>query len=437
MTDTATRSLEHITGSGEYVPVPGVPVFDVHDEFDAKGNLVRRFGQRELQELAEHCNDRERTGDLSPFGPGHTVDGAPEESQPPVWGYARNFRVARFGPGQKLGLVADFYVRRQLRTADGRMVDGEAYMKEFPRRSIELWAKDKIIDWIALLRRTPQRDLGLLAYSKVSLEKQAPWDMGDKLYPDAKRSRPLAAALSATGKLRYAMEDSMPDPTTPPDANTPAPDPDELTPDEQKSADRNMKHYRKKDPLIRYMCSKYGPEAGLPPESPDPQGPERNAAFPGPTNAAVPAPDAPDSKYQYPAGKNKGDDPHGDYKDDNARKGQPDRYAAENARLKAELERERRLVRYERDLRELAADGYDLDLGEELRDCQDMSQDQFNRHRTRIINRYQKAPTGSAPLRLGNPEARSDLSNARLEEAIKYMRQKGETDFNKALKATE
>src|SRR5690242_14229299 len=177
--DWATASLQHVLGSDEYVRVPCVPIFDEHDEYDAQGQPVRRFGAAELRTIAGRCNARaQQTGDLSPFGPGHTFDDvydkagrliykAREEDQPPPWGYLHNYQLARYGPEGKLAVCADFYVKKQLTDNRGQPVDGLQYLKTFPRRSVELWAEDGIIDWVAVLRRTPQRDLGLLTYARA------------------------------------------------------------------------------------------------------------------------------------------------------------------------------------------------------------------------------------------------------------------------------
>lgn len=46
----------------------------------------------------------------------------------------------------------------------------------------------------------------------------------------------------------------------------------------------------------------------------------------------------------------------------------------------------------------LAAAGYDLDIAEELSDCQDMAPERFSKHVEKIKARYSKAPTGMPML---------------------------------------
>lgn len=210
--DAATQSLNTVLGGDDYVVVPKVPVFDEHDEYDDDGKIVRRFDRAALEKIAKECNRRAReSGDLSPFGPGHTVSDAPEHLQPRTYGYAANFRVGTYGPKQKLGILCDFHCKREVTTPDGRKADGIEELKSYPRRSIELWLKDGFIDHIALLRRTPQRDLGLLDYAKgqsVTIPSTG------NLFARPGRRSSLAAAV-VRGKLCYSMESAMPLDQTP------------------------------------------------------------------------------------------------------------------------------------------------------------------------------------------------------------------------------
>ena len=209
---------------------------------------MRRFGEPELQELCDRTNLREEaTGDLSPGGPGHTKDDVPELQQPPLWLYGRNFRVAPIGnQTKKPGIVCDLWIDKD------HLQDAAT----FPRRSIELWEREKTIDWIALLRRAPQRELGLLTFERG----EAP------LYYSRSGQRPIAARLSPRGKLRYAMEDSMPEPAAatafPSATNGAAPvggpaQGEELSPEHKDMAEKFMAHYERSHPVVRYAKACY------------------------------------------------------------------------------------------------------------------------------------------------------------------------------------
>lgn len=413
--DSATTSLEHVLQSGEYIRVPDVALFDEHDEFDEHGNLVRRFDRAALQTIADRCNARARTsGDLSPFGPGHTFDDvfdkktgkllykAKEEDQPIPMGFiGPNYRVGRYGPGGKLAIVADLYVQRRVQTKDGSVVDGLQYLKTFPRRSVELWSEDGIIDWVAVLRRTPQRDLGLLTYARA-----VHYVRGG----DGAQMVPAAALFSAGGKtkLRYAMGESMPnDPSQPPVAaapEAPVQPPNgagaELPPEHQKLAMAYAKHLMQHHPVFKYMAAchaKYGAqEAG--------HIPEEDAGGVGAPEAAVPGPGG----EHYSAGGPGGGNTFIPGLARHAMPGTPDRYARElqarDKRIEALEKANRRNVRYarlrdmERGNPELGEPGIELDIPEELTLMDDMDDQRAELHFGHIAKRYAKKQPSPADL---------------------------------------
>src|SRR5260370_190777 len=103
---------------------------------------------------------QQTTGDLAVIAPGHSIDDPEsEEDQPPPWGYLANYKLGHYGPGQKLGILSEAFILRNIRTKDGLVVDGPDYVKSFPRRSPEVYpnhpafpehARDTI-DWLAVL----------------------------------------------------------------------------------------------------------------------------------------------------------------------------------------------------------------------------------------------------------------------------------------------
>lgn len=453
--DWASASLDHVLRSDEYVRVPAVPIFDEHDEYDAKGNLVRRFSAAELQEIARRCNARaQQTGDLSPFGPGHTFDDvydkagrliykAKEEDQPIPIGYLHNYQVGRYGPEGKLGILADMYVKRRIIDSKGQVVDGLQYLKTFPRRSVELWPEDGIIDWVAVLRRTPQRDLGLLTYAKAVhyvREARAGASSGDgaQLVP--------AAALFGRGpqggkqKLRYAMGDTMPDPTQPPSATaptTPAQPPDgagaQLPPEDQDKAMKYAQHLINNHPVFKYCAMKYAQEAGGG-NTFVPAGPQRNSG-------------SDELRGNNQAGQIRAiwaKDPHGDYHPDAHARGAsgmtPDRYQrdlAERDQRIAALERANRLERYHRTLQDLQRGtddepGVELDLATELEIVQDFPPERFAKHCEHIAKHYRRAtrspadppgpmhlePLPTAGIARGKPGKPQRMSREQVDRAV-------------------
>lgn len=132
-------------------------MFDEHCD-DRSPEPLRNVDRALLEEIAANSQRRiEDTGDECPITLGHTPSKG-EREQPPIVGFARNFRVEQFGKiNPRAAIVADFRFPKSMRDE----------LRKYPRRSVEIWPKDKIIDPIALLgAETPRRDLGLMQYQR-------------------------------------------------------------------------------------------------------------------------------------------------------------------------------------------------------------------------------------------------------------------------------
>lgn len=437
MPDSATESLNAIlqgVKDGSYVLIPDVPIFDEHSEYGPDGKLLRKFDKARLQAIADKCNGRqESTGDLAPFGPGHTIPNqydakgvmvrpAKEEDQPPIWGYLADYRVGPFGPERKTGLLINLYAKAE---------HAEKVKKEFPRRSIELYPKDNTIDWLAVLRRSPQRDLGLLAYSKsahaAGVTRWCPWEQETRIYAAGQKA--MAACYSADGKLRYSMENSiMPDekiddPTLQPNADVPADD--SLSPEEARTAERFMKHYQNSNPMLKYMCS-YGAPGGM--------------QMPSPTSMAPPAPIAPlpDAAPAAPPG------PPDEKKDKERMSKESDaiRYSRMQAEIDALKTREADAnLRYqraecERVVTQLESEGYELDRAEEVKELLGLAPDKREAYVARVKKRYQRAPVGGTFVRTEEPEGPDERYGAggrgAHDKAMHYMREHPGTSYEQA-----
>ena len=148
----------------DYLIVKDVPVLDEHMMTGDHENPEEWIGPDRLKEIAANNNNRVNgTGDATPIIIGHTKDGLDERKQPPVVGYATNFVVHRLLNTQKDAIHADFHILK----------DKIEEVKNYPRRSVELWPKRWEIDPIALLgATTPERDLGLLQLSRYKASGQ-------------------------------------------------------------------------------------------------------------------------------------------------------------------------------------------------------------------------------------------------------------------------
>jgi len=146
-----------------FIKIKDVPVFDEHENKGVNGK-PRKITKEMLVKLARNCNKKfEEVGAATPLSLGHTIEGKPEEEQPPVVGWAVNFRV---GPLLKTGrdaLYCDWYIRKK----------HEDVIDEYPNRSIELWPSRLDISPIALLKSTaPERDLPILKYQSESPDEE-------------------------------------------------------------------------------------------------------------------------------------------------------------------------------------------------------------------------------------------------------------------------
>ncbi len=429
-----TTNLPLALQSGDYEIVDGIPIFDAHPEFDKKGNLVRDFDQAKLQKIADYGNQRFASGNPGLIGPGHTrppqldaqgvVHHTKETDQPPIYGVLGELKVGRFNG--KPTLTARFYMKRQITMPDGSVVTGRQALAEFPRRSIELWP-DGLLDWVALLRVSAERDLGVTLpgmYSRALAE--APWSvLKERLY--SRDGRVLQAAFSQDGKLRYSMEESpVPDPTLQPDANA-DPTPDELNPEEAKTADRFAKHYEKNHAAFGAMCKRYAAEAPAAPAG---------------------APAVMDSgSTGIPKGTELLDE---DKKLRMSKQGDNRQYAKTIQELQDQLWAERDLnarkdllAQYERDLRERLADGIELDLAEELADVKDVPTDKLQgactKNLAKIARHYERSPVGGPMInpRVPTSSRPGVVDEKKADQAMHYMREhnlSGPGAFERAMK---
>lgn len=404
MSDSATKTLEYILNSGEYTPIPAVVMFDEHDEHDRAGKLVRKFDRVKLQQIVDCCNGLEKTtGDLTLIGPGHTRDDSrdasgkliavSEEDQPPVWGYARNYRLGTFGPAKKLGVLADWHIKNAIKTKNGEVVNGPEYVKTFPRRSAEIWPSDMRLDWMALLRKAPMRNLGLLAYSRDNQARELV-DAGlirsarEIHTPYFAANHHPVAAIGRDGKLRYGMDNAMAD-TTPVDAPDPGANQDYDVPgadipppgheDFAKQLDYAFKHHPHLMQLSE-MCAKPAePEPNAKPDFTPPASPEGlNGVNRMSRNGTTTTPETDPVVLRYQK----------EVEELRTKQAQNDAYVAE-------LRHKGKVERFSRVLTELQVnEDIVFDMAEELTDCEKMDDAQFERHTEKMKKNYQRSPVG-------------------------------------------
>lgn len=137
----------------QFVCRPAVPILDTHIR---KG---REVDESLLRLIAKNSNEACESGDYPLLLIGHTDDHGPEDKQPPLAGFVRKFVIGDW-QGKPCILADLCFIRSKM---------GEAM--QYPRRSAEIWYADNpehnVIDSVCLMKRTPERRLGLVTYAKV------------------------------------------------------------------------------------------------------------------------------------------------------------------------------------------------------------------------------------------------------------------------------
>lgn len=405
------------------ITITDVPVFDQH------GSYTRA----DLEEIARNSQRRiDDTGDKCPLTLGHTPKRNSNLPDPPIVGYASNFRVAQFGKiNPRPCIFADFEVDEK----------AQDEVRARPRRSVELWPQDRIIDPIALLgSRTPQRDLGLLTFQRKpgAYAGQEPirYEMGADPMLDAQSFMEVFME-TPVGKWIQKQMDA----------------------DQQAEAVNSIAA----DDLNRKAEELNEPDAddlGMPGDEP-PMGEDLGDLGdepPGDTlgdeppmdSDAPPFGDDEDEKKKEPKKMSR-----------NGTKVAPNeavrmerdqlavKFANAEARI-AELEAkqanaEAKAMRSERERQfvQLESEGYQFSRAEEMDHCKDFSPEQFDRHISRIRKCYSRAPIGARiytePMGDGGPQDKTEkaLTREGLQKVQRYMRDNKGVTYEKAVEAVK
>lgn len=158
--DPTLELLDRLDDESQWKVLRNVPVFRAHRRKVKGADGSDRevvVTDDTLRQIARRAERRMKTsGEVPVVTLGHRLQGAaePEENQPPVVGYVKAMRVGKFGPGKVVGLLADLYIRPE---------DWERARK-YPFRSAEYYPNTGECTGVAMLRRDPMLDLGMLAY---------------------------------------------------------------------------------------------------------------------------------------------------------------------------------------------------------------------------------------------------------------------------------
>ena len=417
-----------------------VPILDEHVLRDEDGEELVNIDEKRLLEIARRNNARvAQTGDLTPIVIGHTRDGEPEDEQPEIVGYASGFGVKPFGKTGRKALTATFKFFK----------DKVDKIRQFPRRSVELWLSDWKIDPIALLgATTPERDLGLLQLSRGGQKKIRRIMFSQNGQPAApspgnsgQDSQVAAIANAVVETLKQTdvwqfMEQQMatasaPEPPLPPggmdlpppelgmdDGAGLLPEEEDFPPEEEEEGDYEDEDAGEEDEPVRYQNSMPSGTNTYTPSYCKPKQMSRQAQ--NPRRVQLQRPTLPPElveRIRMAAAQ---------------RRAETTRYqkafhqlASEHEQLRLKFQRADR----EKDLIQLEAEGYVLDRVEELDTVTDMDDAAYKRHLGTIRKRYQRAPVNvSLPgqsFRSPSPVQGRDKDRAL--QIAEYAAQKGIT----------
>lgn len=157
--DPTLASLKLLDDPSRWIVVKRVPVFCAHrrkvknKETGEEKEIV--VTDDDLHEIAANARALERdSGGVPGLWLGHRKPdpNAPETEQPPLVGFSRNWTVGKWGPRHKLGVLVDLcYDRRHWHEA-----------KKYPYRSAEFYGNTNEVTGVALLKRDPQLDMGMI-----------------------------------------------------------------------------------------------------------------------------------------------------------------------------------------------------------------------------------------------------------------------------------
>lgn len=370
-----------------------IPILDEHPLRDEETQeLLMDLTPSVLQKIADNNNARiKETGDLVPLVIGHTKDNLPEIHQPKIVGFAHKFQVKPFKKGKR-AIFCRYLVKKN-------KLD---LVREFPRRSVELWLSRMEIDPISLLgASTPDRDLGLVRFAERGSSYTR--EIEDNMNPDMNELvQAVLAALKETSewKLLGQLVEEMKAPEANPE------EPSQIPPSAENAPPSQV------PPPEAEAGEIEGEEKPAKTEE-KPQ--QMSASTASGNNTYTP------NRLQFSAAEME------------AIKGRLDVLAAENKALRDGLNTQVKLSRRhqrEKDLIRLAEgpEQYNMDVEEELLDGLELSDEQWGKRLDRIKKRYQRSPVGGKRLPLVNTNDMPDEARrAKVERATQIALKTGRT----------
>lgn len=337
--EAVARFFAELDDPAVYEVRRGVPVLTPHDvvlRMDAQGNKVRHtVTEDDLPEWAEATARLEADkGVLPVITIGHRLMGAPgqpENAQPDVVGFERNFRVEPFLATK--AVVCDQYIRREYL----------AEVRGMPFRSVEFFPGRTEIRATALLKRDPMLDMGMVAFEGGNQVA----DDDDKKPADDKPAGDTAPAVTP--------EEGAND------------GPAAMTPEEESQAAKFWAHFEKTQPYLAYARQCF--------EAQNPMTVQQPPAAP----AATPPVDQARMQNDQQA----------------IHFGRLEQRLAALEAENADLKKQRDLAECERMVTQLEAEGFSLDRGYEVGLLSNLGPDHREAHVAYARKHYTRSPIGA------------------------------------------
>lgn len=338
----------------------------------------------DLETLVEKNNNREKsTCDLAPIVVGHTDPERMEHEQPPIIGYAKNYRLANFM--ERPTIIADLFIRK----------DKLKLYKDHPRRSPEIF-DDGIIDPISVLGATsPRNDLALRFQKKTN--NPTTYSNRRKMDTNNDLVAQVLEALKSSDVFKWC-ESKMQEEQAPVEEVAPVEDAEQFESNVLEDAEEQ-------DDEATPMKRKFSEED-----------------------------EAEDKGDKLKAKKCMSKDKIRLERDELARK--YSRLESQNANMKerfAKLERQTRRAERERDLLRLREQGFEFEMNDELDTVTDQTPERFAKYLAHIKKNYRRLPNANHLIPAMEPEGERSVTQADVDKAI-AIHTSGKMQYHDALK---
>lgn len=152
--DPTLDLLRSFDEPGRYIVKENVPIFKPHRRRTKDGREIVVHAS-DLPSIADKINALENNfGVVMRVTKGHVVPGLSEDHQPTLLGYARQARVATYGPKSEPCILVTLYLLPEQYEA----------AKQLPYRSPEFYPESGEIRGLALMLKDPFLDMGMVTY---------------------------------------------------------------------------------------------------------------------------------------------------------------------------------------------------------------------------------------------------------------------------------